>query len=505
MPLAAFVVQCYGSPVVYGLRVLVLTIVVSMAGFVSTARADKADDELEPEKHYLRTAILEAIALGGGVSWYWLDRERQVGDWDFPSLSERFTLNVMRYDNNPFHVNFAWHAGNGAGFHVMARVNGLSLWESIGVGALTSLTWEYALEYREKVSVNDLIFTSGAGIPLGEFLHVMGRFFHEDDQASEWAAARWTAGLPMAIARTLDGERAPDLSDAEPIWHEMHVGYELGISSTNTSTNASEGKKDHTLHSLHLDGRFVRLPGYRDEGAWSTSFSRAEFTHASMDVSGADGGSGFKIFADTTLLGWYSQQMHGREFLSNATMIGISMAYRYRREQVPGWDDRVGVFHMPGLAADAHLRWRDVSLDASARVHADFAGINALSNDDWNSAHPDEHGKAILRKMGYYYGFGGSLTLDAELRYRSLSFGGSLWLGRYQSDEGLDRTQEIVTLDQSSRDDVFDGELHLRLEDLPYGAYIGARLETRKRDAELEEFVATASLRRLTLQLGVGF
>ncbi len=486
----------------FGLRVLA----VLMALF-GIAHADEPDvvelkpEAPQPEKHYLRTAIVEAIALGGGASWYWLDRERQVADWDFPSLRERFTLDVMRYDNNPFHVNFAWHAGNGAGFHVMARVNGLSLWESVGVGALSSLTWEYVLEYREKVSVNDLIFTTGAGIPLGEFLHVMGRFFHEDDQASEWAAARWTAGLPMAIARTLDGEHAADLTDADPIWHEMHAGYDLGISST----NLSDGNEDHTLHSLHLDGRFVRMPGYLEQGVWSRSFSKAEFTHASMDISGARGGSGFKLFADTTLLGWYSQQMHGREFLSNATMIGVSMAYRYRREQIRGWDDRVGVFHMPGLAADAHLRWREFSLDASARVHADFAGVNALSNDDWNAGHPDEHGKAILRKMGYYYGFGGSVALDAELRYRSLVVGGSLWAGRYKSDEGLDRTQEIVTLDQSSRDDVLDAELHVRLEDLPYGAYIGARLETRQRDAELEEFVATASLRRLSLQVGVGF
>ena len=299
----------------------------------STAHADEVEEKPVPEKHYLRTAIEEALALAGGTTWYWIDKERQVADWDFPSWSERLTLDVIRYDNNPFHVNFAWHAGNGASFHLIGRVNGLSLWESVGAGVLTSLAWEYTLEYREKVSLNDLLFTSGAGIPLGEFLHVMGRFFHEDPQASEWAAARWTAGFPMALTRAMDGDEAPSLADAEPIWHEMHVGYELGASRA----EVSGADADHTLHSLHLDGRFVRLPGYRETGVWARGFSAAEFTHASMDVSGASGGSGFKLFADTTLLGWYSQQIHpGRDFLSNATMLGVSMGYRYRREQMRG-------------------------------------------------------------------------------------------------------------------------------------------------------------------------
>ena len=138
-------------------------------------------------------------------------------------------------------------------------------------------------------------------------------------------------------------------------------------------------------------------------------------------------------------------------------------------------------------------------------MHADFAGVNALSNDDRNAAHPDEHGKAILRKMGYYYGYGGSVALAADLRYRRLTLGGSLWAARYHSDEGLDRTQEDVTLDQKSHDEVLDGELHLRLEGLPYGTYLGARLEVRERDAVLEEFSTSAQLRRASLQLGVAF
>jgi len=475
---------------------------VSGGASIATAHAEDAKKEPEPKKHYLRAAIEEALALAGGTSWYWLDRNRQVADWDFPSWSERLSTDVIRYDNNPFHVNFAWHAGNGASFHTIGRVNGLSLWESMGAGALTSLAWEYALEYREKVSLNDLLLTTGAGIPLGEFLFDLGRYVHEDKDASRSSLARWTAGFPMALTRAMNGEGEPAADTTTPGWHAMHVAYEFGPSSA----KASGVDVDHTLHSLHLDGAIVRLPGYLQRGVWSTGFSAGEFTKASMDISGASGGSAVKIFANTTLFGWYSQQVHADpRFLSNAVMVGASMAYRYRREQIGNWDDRVAVFHMPGLEAQGRLQWREFSLDASLSAHPDFAGVNAPSYEAWAAAHPDEQGKAILRKMGYYYGYGASVSAFAELRYRSLALGGSLFGAEYHSDEGLDRTQEDVTTDQSSSDTILDGEVHLRLEGLPHRGYVGARLEARGRDSTLEEFSTSSSLRRLSLRVGLAF
>lgn len=471
------------------------------------AQSDDVPDEDEgevetrvvPEKHYARAALLEALAIGGGTAWYWLDRERQVADWDFPSWRDRFTLDVMRYDNNPFHVNFAWHAGNGASFHFFARANGLSFAEALGYGALTSILWEYALEYREKVSVNDLIFTTGSGLPLGEFIHVMGSYLNRDPDARQWTALRWTLGAPQALMNALDGDDML-VRAAPPGSHELRLGYDFSYSSIERQ-GVSE---DFALHTWHMDGRFARLPGYHETGAWNRFFYAAEFTSARFDASVGGAGSGFKLFADTTLLGYYQQQFHkGAEFLSNSTMIGIAMAYRYRREEVGAWDDRVGVLHLPGLAADAHLRYGDFQLDLRGRANLDFAGVNALANTDWEAAHPNEQGKAILRKMGYYYGFGQSVSTQAEARYRSLSLGAQLWVGRYTSDEGLDRTQEDVTLDQKSRDTVVDGEVYLRLEGLPYRGYLGASYYYRGRYGVLEEFSADATMHRASLALGV--
>lgn len=475
---------------------------VARADSIATESLSVRAESSPPKKNYLRTAILEAMALAGGTAWYWLDRERQVADWDFPSLAERLSLDVIRYDNNPHHVNFAWHAANGMSFHFMARINGLSFAESVAAGALTSLAWEYALEYREKVSFNDLMFTTGSGIPLGEFVHVFGRFLNEDPEAASFAPARWTAGIPAALMRTLDGAPPASLSTRPDFWHELHLAYDL--SAANVSLDGQED--EHALHALHFNGRFVRLPGYLQTGVWQRFFRGAEFTEGVGNLGFGGKGDVTRVFADTVLLGWYRQSyLEDRDKLSNATLLGVSMAYRYRREQAGIWDDRVGVLHFPGLAAELNLRLGDFSFEGRARLHADFAGVNALSNEAWEAAHPgpDEQGKSILRKQGYYYGFGASAGISATLRYRELSLGGRLWAARYSSDEGLDRIQEDLDLDQASSDRIRDTELWLRWQGLPFHSYVGAAFSRRQRKAKFEEFDARADLDRFTLQLGL--
>jgi len=105
------------------------------------------------QPRYWGAALELVVALGGGTAWYWIDRERQVADWDYPSWKDRFTLESWRFDNNPFGINFIWHALSGAGFHEVSRENDLSLLASVGFGFATSMAWEYLLEFREKVSM----------------------------------------------------------------------------------------------------------------------------------------------------------------------------------------------------------------------------------------------------------------------------------------------------------------------------------------------------------------
>ena len=60
-------------------------------------------------------------------------------------------------------------------------------------------------------------------------------------------------------------------------------------------------------------------------------------------------------------------------------------------------------------------------------------------------------------------------------------------------------------VDQRSSDSVLDTKLWFRIEELFGRAYLGGEMEDLRRNGRLEEFQTEASLRRYTLQLGIGF
>src|SRR5215204_7335264 len=74
------------------------------------------------------------------------------------------------WDLDDFTVNQVGHPYQGNNYFNTGRSNGLSFWESAGVTAFGSATWEYFGETNH-ASVNDLINTTLGGIALGEMFH----------------------------------------------------------------------------------------------------------------------------------------------------------------------------------------------------------------------------------------------------------------------------------------------------------------------------------------------
>ena len=74
------------------------------------------------------------------------------------------------WDLDDFKVNQIGHPYQGNNYFNAARANGLSFWESAGMTAFGSATWEYFGETNH-ASLNDLINTTLGGIALGEMFH----------------------------------------------------------------------------------------------------------------------------------------------------------------------------------------------------------------------------------------------------------------------------------------------------------------------------------------------
>ncbi len=463
------------------------------------------------EPAYWRALGWEAAALASGTTWYWLDRERQVADWDYPSIEDRLTFAAWRYDNNSFPINFIWHAFNGSAFHLVGRVNNLSLAESAGYGFLTSMVWEYGLEFREKVSINDVLTTPGAGIPIAEFAYWLGRYVNSapDRSKTRHNVARWAFGWPQAMhlawderVEALVGTPTDALGLSADIWHQFRISYGAGAGEVEVDEVLGE---DETLrmHELRFDGRLFAMPGFLRPGRFRKFFRDANKTDLMfrLTVTGDGDGTGTELLADTMILGVHAQDIP-EDGVGRAITIGANLSYHYRRENFGDWEDRLGILHLPGVAADGYLvgaRWR---LRLYGRLNGDFAGIHGTAYPQWKTVNPNTVEKSILRKQGYYYGWGWSTRWVTELSLPRVALGGALFYGRYYSDEGLDRAQELVFADLRSNDKVIDGEGWLRVH--PFGGrlYLEARVTHQLRRSVLEQYRADQDLTRYQLQFG---
>jgi hypothetical protein len=457
--------------------------------------------------HYLRASVEMVMILGAGTAWYWLDRERQVADWDFPSIKQRLTFEAVRFDNNDFWINFIAHPLDGAAAHALARANHLSLAESFGYSLATSLAWEYLLEFREKVSINDIIVTPVTGVVVGEFTHRLGQVLNapRPPGAERWwhQVLGWAFGPTVAIHDALDAPRAADgalvpedASTRPDIWHALDLSYGWA--------DIDIGEPEHqSLHTLRFDGRLAAIPGYLRPGRFHRVFTDADLTALRLDLGLGEHGASVDLYADTMLIGVYGQRI-STSGTGTAGAVGIDLAYRYADETQRPWKDQLGIAHLPGLGAEAHLLGRHASLHAYATLHGDFAGIRATPYSAWKAANPDAIEKSILRKQGYYYGWGWSGRFGAVLDVPYASLGGEIFHGRYDSHEGLDRVQEELTDDVQIDSDVLDYELRLRVS--PWSrvhAELAALGRLRRTRVDVHEDESRQE--RYTLRLGLRF
>ena len=478
---------------------------------------DAAYDRLlaRPHPRYLLPALENVLAVTGGLVWYWLDRERQVADWDFPSIKQRFTLEAWRYDNNPFPINFAWHAVDGGQYHVFARASDLSLLASVGYGVGTSLLWEFGVEFREKVSINDVIVTTAGGTVIGEVVHWLGRYF-ESAPAPRWwhPIPRWGLTTTRAAHNAMLGVdrlragAAPDhLGFSSDIWHRFVVA--TGVAHARISGELGGDRspvRRPALARLVATAELAGLPGYLTAPALARSFASANVVTGRLRLDGGADAIALDLGADSFLLGHHRQRLPAASG-GAATTIGVGLGYRYRRELLGPYVQRLAQTHLPGLAVDQHARafvaGAPLWLRARLRAHYDFAGVHAQAYRTWRAGQPAELvDKAALRRHGYYYGWGPSIGADLEVALPHVAAGGSLGLARYASHEGYDRTQETVTFDVPARDRLLDWDAWLRVGSRGRRAYVEARLEHHGRTSTVGDVTETTRLSTFLLSFG---
>jgi Domain of unknown function (DUF3943) len=435
-----------------------------------------AAEEARPAHH--GRALWE---MGGGLvlgtTGYWLLRRRNMVDWDDPKPFARLDGSAWVLDNNAIGVNFLGHPVMGGVSHAFARANHHSVLGAYGYSFLTSFLWEFVIEFKEKVSVNDVLVTPTTGVPLGEFFHKLGLYLDSGHHDSLGVGVlRWTLGSGVSLDRRLDGRPPPrvlvqdSLGFSAEIWHEFAARY--GVFEVQTP------KGTHTArYELGLAGRLVTLKGYGASGAFGRAFWGAEIADFALDAEASRYGTGLRVRADSILAGYHAQRLERSSERLRGVLVtlGTSLGYEYLRSaanryssveralelpepdlgyHAPNRREQYGALQLPGLAADFRWLGAGAAFEGRARLQPSFAGVGAAAFYRWSAAHLDERTKNVLHRQGYFYGWGGAANVVAKASLGPLRAGFELLYGAYRSQDGMDRRPEQLSVDVPATADV---------------------------------------------------
>ncbi|HLL22018.1 MAG TPA: DUF3943 domain-containing protein, partial [Kofleriaceae bacterium] len=202
----------------------------------STAVDQRKEEERTDGKRYLLVAVETAALFGGAAIWYWANTDLQKADWDLgwdrKSWKMKLTsFDAVRFDTTPFHVNMFGHTGQAVGAYHAGRGNGLGFTGATVLNIASSVAWEYLVEFREYVSLNDLIVNSVSGPALAEPLWQIGDYFRSGKKTwyNEGLAALFQ---PFdEIERHVNGRKWRE--SARP-WHRFDVAAGTSIEDTGT-------------------------------------------------------------------------------------------------------------------------------------------------------------------------------------------------------------------------------------------------------------------------------
>ncbi|MBO6936298.1 MAG: DUF3943 domain-containing protein [Deltaproteobacteria bacterium] len=446
----------------------------------------------DPDPDYVRPFVLELVFLLAGTVWYWVDRDKNAVDWDFDSWTQRFDRSAFRYDNNAFSVNWTFHPLSGSAYYGFARANDLHPGWSFTYAFLTSFAWEWLLEFKERVSINDQIATPVGGMVLGEFFYKVSRFLHVNATTRARRAAAWSLGLGVQANEAIDGHR-PTQAERDALHARFHLGYGGAL--------LSAGGERAGLHTVDFEGRIVEMPGWHEPRELRRAFGNANVTRLRARATRGPGGGGFELDGDTIVTGLHVQSLD--ESGGGSALVGAALGYSYRRVDYEDFSDAVGAVHLPGFALDTMLRRPSAELRFLFRAHPDFASADAtLAYDAWALDHPDARAKTILEREGYFYGWGATTWAELELELGPVELGMRASFSRWLSDEGLDRSQEVVTDDVEVESRRVSMSSWARVQ-LPRSVHLELRYDELRRWDWVGGYGERGRLRRVGLSVGV--
>lgn len=446
------------GPLFFALTSAVTPIVTAKPSPKPTILVEEYVPAREPRRaNYARAVIEELIFLGPfGLTLYWTNQDFNQRDWelkwDWESWKQKIiTFDAVRFDSNDYWTNAATHAASGVIYYWIPRSNGLSIAESFGVATLSSAAWEYLVEFKERPSLNDIIYTPFAGMPVGESLMQLGELF---DRGSDGIGVRILAelfGAPRKLHDRLDGACATRATefDALGLPADVHHAFLLhGGYEARWVPGGADPLEGRAL--VGFSSEVVDLPHYGAIGHAAGFVTDRGFTRLAVEAALGDRRlERLVLDARASLFGWYHHEVtrDARGDLAGSTVfVGAASELEYTQRWIGTFEDRLTTARMFGPAVDVMLHAGGLTVHASLDVSLDFGMVTSLATATW-LRDVKVRTKAVVQDAGYYYAFGVTADPELTLAYGALDAGFSARFDAFSSIDGRDRVQDVIVDD----------------------------------------------------------
>jgi len=422
----------------------------------------------QPRKRTLR-ALIECIGVvGSSAVNYWIKYDDWMEDWQFnltwkDQTKRIFSGESYRFDSNSFLTNWA-HAISGAMYYNFFRTNGFQSGSSFLYALATSTFWEYIVEWREVISLNDQVFTAFGGWAIGEPLYQLSQsFLSQPDLGSQILGT--ILNPLLAINNLLERKTTRSaVNDAGSFYRQstFHLGPAQWKSNTGGIASMFHTGFDFRLTSItDFFG-----PGKASGMQWRPLYSQLELS-GFLTPEGKFEEHGFT--SKVVLFGYWE-----KDFLETETdppqgsgfFVGATSAFQlYKRRAVSPYDrgttgnldpriprevptefrDKMAVISVIGPSYRHYIQKRNVSLRFGVDLTVDFAMVNSLPYNTYSLTHDVIGLKTTQIGWGYFYGVGYTLIPELQLKWGAFSFSWSNRFQGYRSVNGVDRFEEKIT------------------------------------------------------------
>ena len=416
-----------------------------------------------------------------------------------------FQPGTWSFEADPYGTNLEGHPAAGTVYYLVARGNRVSIPEAFAWTLGTALLWEL-VEFREPVSINDLIMTPAGGLAIGEALTQLSGWFDRSGSNGLHKAFAWILDFPKKLHDWMDGA-TPVVDPVTAGWHEFQVFGAAGFLQQGSRSSAV-----YPLVQIGLQTRLFRVPGYGAPGRGHSTFVDGRVSRITMGWTLSGDQLVDSIFdTETAVAGHYARDIEGTAEEPKGWDVYLGATAGYETGQHV-WDvaarsppNRVGIVRLPGLVLQPRLFQGDFRVDLGVEAALLFGGVDPLQIPPVTNPPPGVAYPPVLVLQGYYFALGMRIAPSFQVRYGVLAVGA---MARLDEFHGVTTGWNAVPIDGRmprlvDRRGTGTAWSRVRLANPPIE--LGVRAEWSERSGSVDDVAVSQQERVLAAWLSVVF